>query len=170
MFTTATATTATTATTAATTTTVTSAAAAAGTTVIGDSAARASIAFGRKRGYYRLLFESGAVDAATFATLAGVAEPLGQAWLEEQRAAGLLRLIAAPTGRVDEYLLPGEFVPLLLGDHGQPEFEGARALLAAHRGELPAALAADRADHATTANTANPRHPTGRGNTTNPGD
>ncbi|HET8778616.1 MAG TPA: hypothetical protein VFM66_00980 [Agromyces sp.] len=110
-----------------------------------DSAARASIAFGRKRGYYRLLFENGAVDAATFARLAGVPEHHGRAWLEEQHAAGLLRLVAAPTGRVDEYLLPGEFVPLLLGDHGQPELEGARKLFATHRGELPAALAPDTA-------------------------
>ena len=125
----------------ATTASATTATAATVATVVSDSVARASIAFGRKRGYYRLLFENGAVDAATFATLAGVAEHLGRAWLEEQRAAGLLRLVAAPTGRVDEYLLPGEFVPLLLGDHGQPELEGARELLAAHRAELPAVLA-----------------------------
>jgi len=106
-------------------------------------AARASIAFGRKRGYYRLLFENGAVDAATFATIAGVPEHLGRAWLEEQRAAGVLRLVAAPIGDVDEYLLPGEFVPLLLGDRGQPEFAGARALLAERRSDVPPVLAND---------------------------
>jgi hypothetical protein len=103
--------------------------------------AHASIAFGRKRGYYRMLFENGAVDAATFAAIAGVPEHLGRAWLEEQRAAGVLRLVAAPTGDVEEYLLPGEFVPLLLGDRGQPELAGARALLAERRGEIPPVLA-----------------------------
>jgi hypothetical protein len=134
------------------------------TAAAGDSVARASIAFGRKRGYYRLLFENGPVDAATFATLAGVPEHFGRAWLEEQRAAGLLRLVAAPNGRVDEYLLPGEFVPLLLGDRGQPELAGARALLSARRAEVPAVLAANPANPATPANPANSReragHPT----------
>jgi hypothetical protein len=97
--------------------------------------ARASTAFGRKRGYYRLLFEAGPVDAATFAELAGVAERHGRAWLEEQVAAGVLRVVAGPTGG-EELLLPGEFVPVLLGDHGEPEFEGARRLLAEHRAEV----------------------------------
>jgi hypothetical protein len=97
--------------------------------------ARASTAFGRKRGYYRLLFEAGPVDAATFAELAGVTEHQGRAWLEEQVAAGVLRVVAGPTGG-EELLLPGEFVPVLLGDHGEPELEGARALLAEHRAEV----------------------------------
>ena len=98
--------------------------------------ARASIAFGRKRGYYRVLFEAGPVDAATFAELAGVPEHHGRAWLDEQLAAGVLRVVRAPDGDRDELLLPGEFVPILLGDHGEPEFAGARALLAEHRAEV----------------------------------
>jgi hypothetical protein len=98
--------------------------------------ARASIAFGRKRGYYRVLFDAGPVDAATFAELAGVPEHHGRAWLDEQLAAGLLRVVGAPHGDGGELLLPGEFVPVLLGDHGEPEFEGARALLAEHRAEV----------------------------------
>ena len=100
-----------------------------------DRRARASIAFGRKRGYYRVLFDAGPVDAATFAELAGVPEHHGRAWLDEQLAAGVLRIVRAPDGD-DELLLPGEFVPVLLGDHGEPEFEGARALLAEHRAEV----------------------------------
>ena len=104
--------------------------------------ARASIAFGRKRGYYRLLFEAGPVDAETFAGLAGVSELRARSWLEEQVAAGVLRVVAAPDGRNEELLLPGEYVPILLGDHGEPELEGARALLADHRDELPPVLAA----------------------------
>ena len=104
--------------------------------------ARASIAFGRKRGYYRLLFEAGPVDAETFAALAGVSEQRAHSWLEEQIAAGVLRVVAAPDGHHQELLLPGEYVPILLGDHGEPELEGARALLADHRDELPAVLAA----------------------------
>ncbi|HKH09107.1 MAG TPA: hypothetical protein VKA62_09180 [Agromyces sp.] len=101
-----------------------------------DRRARASIAFGRKRGYYRLLFDAGPVDAATFAELAGVPEHQGRVWLGEQVVAGLLRVVPAPTGDGEELLLPGEFVPVLLGDHGEPEFEGARALLAEHRAEV----------------------------------
>ena len=103
--------------------------------------ARASIAFGRKRGYYRLLFEAGPVDAETFAGLAGVSEVHARAWLEEQVAAGVLRVVASPDGDHDELLLPGEYVPLLLVDHGEPELEGARALLAEHRDEVPPVLA-----------------------------
>ena len=104
--------------------------------------ARASIAFGRKRGYYRLLFEAGPVDAETFAGLAGVSEHRARSWLEEQVAAGVLRVVASPDGHHEELLLPGEYVPILLGDHGEPEFEGARALLADHRDEVPSVLAA----------------------------
>lgn len=108
-----------------------------------DRVARASIAFGRKRGYYRLLFEAGPVDAATFATLAGVAEHLVRTWLEEQLAAGLLRLVPALPGDTAEFLLPGEFVPILLDDHGELDLAGARALLAEHRSELPSVLVAE---------------------------
>jgi hypothetical protein len=97
---------------------------------------RASIAFGRKRGYYRVLFDAGPVDAAMFAELAGVPEHHGRAWLDEQLAAGVLRVVQAPDGDRDELLLPGEFVPVLLGDHGEPEFAGARALLSEHRAEV----------------------------------
>ena len=100
-----------------------------------DRRTRASIAFGRKRGYYRLLFESGPVDAATFAALAGVTEHQARVWLEEQVDAGLLRIVDAPDGGREELLLPGEYVPILLGDHGEPELAGARSLLAEHRAE-----------------------------------
>lgn len=100
-----------------------------------DRRTRASIAFGRKRGYYRLLFESGPVDAATFAELAGVPEHQARVWLGEQADAGLLRVVNAPDGDHEELMLPGEYVPILLGDHGEPELAGARALLAEHRAE-----------------------------------
>jgi hypothetical protein len=109
----------------------------------GETAERrthASVAFGRKRGYYRVLFESGPVDAATFAELAGVPESSARTWLTEQLAAGLLRAVVAPDGGHDELLLPGEFVPILLGDRGESEFDGARRLLMEHRDELPHAL------------------------------
>jgi hypothetical protein len=111
-----------------------------------DRRTRASIAFGRKRGYYRLLFESGPVDPSTFAELAGV--PLHQArvWLEEQVDAGLLRVVDAPEGDREELLLPGEYVPILLGDHGEPELAGARALLAEHRVEAERVRAVADAD------------------------
>jgi hypothetical protein len=102
----------------------------------------ASIAFGRKRGYYRVLFESGPVDAATFAVLAGVAESNARAWLAEQLEAGILRAVDAPDGGHEELLLPGEYVPILLGDRGEPELEGARRLLELHRDELPHVLGA----------------------------
>jgi hypothetical protein len=122
-----------------TTATTTGAAATAATT--GDrSVARASIALGRTRGYYRLLFEAGPVDAATFAALVGVPEADARAWLAEQVAAGVLRLVRGPDAGSEEVLLPGEFVPILLGDHGEPELAGARALLGEHRDELPRLL------------------------------
>lgn len=100
-----------------------------------DRRIRASIAFGRTHGYYRALFEAGPVDAATFAGLVGVPERRGRAWLDEQLAAGLLRVVDAPDGDRRELLLPGEFVPILLGDRGEPELAGARALAAEHRAE-----------------------------------
>jgi hypothetical protein len=101
---------------------------------------RASIALGRRRGYYRVLFESGPVDAATFAVLARVPEAGARAWLAEQVAAGVLRAVRGPDVDHEELLLPGEFVPILLGDHGEPELAGARGLLDEHRHELPAVL------------------------------
>jgi hypothetical protein len=96
---------------------------------------RDSIAFGRRRGFYRVLFDSGPVDAATFAELAGVTEHRARVWLEEQVDAGLLRIVDAPDGGREELLLPGEYVPILLGDHGEPELAGARALQAEHRAD-----------------------------------
>lgn len=113
------------------------------TTTIGaaERVARASIAFGRKRGYYRVLFEAGPVDAATFAALAGVPERSARAWLAEQVDAGVVRTVQAPDGDREELLLPGEFVPILLDDHGEAEFAGARGLLAEHRDDLPHVLA-----------------------------
>lgn len=101
--------------------------------------ARASIAFGRKRGYYRVLFDAGPVDAATFAALAAVPEHGARVWLGEQLAAGILRTVPTPQG--EELLLPGEYVTALIGDHGEPELAGARALEVEHRAELPALLA-----------------------------
>lgn len=105
--------------------------------------ARASIAFGRKRGYYRVLFEAGPVDAATFAELAGVPKRRARAWLDEQLAAGVLRVVTAPSGDHAELLLPGEYVPLLLGHGTDPddhELDAARAMLADLRDELPPAF------------------------------
>jgi hypothetical protein len=101
-----------------------------------DRRTRASIALGRKHGYYRALFEAGPVDASTFAEIVGVTEPRSRAWLDEQVAAGLLRIVDAPDGHHREVLLPGEYVPILLGDHGERELAGARALLAEHRAEV----------------------------------
>jgi hypothetical protein len=99
--------------------------------------ARASIAFGRRRGYYRLLFESGPVDAAAFAALAGIPESSAATWLAEQLAAGILRAVLAPDGGHEELLLPGEFVPILLGDDGESELDGARRLLQERRDAEP---------------------------------
>jgi len=104
--------------------------------------ARASIAFGRRRGYYRVLFESGPVDAAAFAALAGVSESSAGTWLAEQLAAGILRAVLAPDGGHEELLLPGEFVPILLGDDGESELDGARRLLQEHRDAVPYVLQA----------------------------
>ena len=104
--------------------------------------ARASIAFGRRRGYYRLLFESGPVDAAAFAALAGIPESSAATWLAEQLAAGILRAVLAPDGGHEELLLPGEFVPILLGDDGQSELDGARRLLQERRDAVPHVLRA----------------------------
>ncbi|MFF2389310.1 hypothetical protein [Agromyces sp. NPDC058104] len=95
-----------------------------------------SIAVGRARGYYRVLFDAGPVDAETFAELAGVPEPSGRVWLEEQAGAGLLRVVRAPEGDRDELLLPGEYVPVLVNAADTREFSGARALLREHLVEV----------------------------------
>ncbi|MFE6964358.1 hypothetical protein ACFVAJ_04535 [Agromyces sp. NPDC057679] len=107
---------------------------------IGDS-----IAVGRERGYYRVIFDAGPVDAETFAELAGVPEQSGRIWLEEQAGAGMLRVVRAPDGVGEELLLPGEYVPVLVSDEDTPEFSGARALLREHLAEVERvrALAAD---------------------------
>ncbi|MDR6905246.1 hypothetical protein J2X63_000932 [Agromyces sp. 3263] len=127
-----------------TTTTATTTASTHAAAVHADDAAerraRASIAFGRRRGYYRVLFESGPVDAAEFAVLAGIPESSAGTWLAEQLAAGILRAVLAPDGRHDELLLPGEYVPILLGDDGESELDGARRLLQEHRDALPHVL------------------------------
>ncbi|MGR2751997.1 hypothetical protein [Agromyces arachidis] len=102
-------------------------------------AAYASIAHGTIRGYYRSLLESGPVDAATFAAIAGVGEREAQDWIAEQLAHGLLRAVRGPRGEA-AVILPGEFVPILLDDRGQAEFAAARALLARHADALPASL------------------------------
>ena len=125
-----------------TTTTTTAAAAAVHAVDAAERRARASIAFGRRRGYYRVLFESGPVDAAAFAVLAGIPESSAGAWLAEHLEAGILRVVLAPDGGHDELLLPGEFVPILLGDHGESELDGARRLLQEHRDAVPHVLRA----------------------------
>jgi hypothetical protein len=107
-----------------------------------DRRTRASIAFGRTRGYYRVLFEAGPVDAATFAELAGIPERNARSWLAEQLEAALLHAVTAPDGEHEELLLPGEYVPILLGDHGESELDGARRLLEEHRDEIPHVLEA----------------------------
>ena len=103
-----------------------------------DRRTRDSVALGRDRGYYRVLFEAGPVDPPTFAELVGVPDSRGRVWIDEQVAAGLLHVVDAPGGRHYEVLLPGEYVPILLGDHGERELAGARALLAEHLGRHPA--------------------------------
>ncbi|MRG61696.1 hypothetical protein GE115_17695 [Agromyces sp. CFH 90414] len=111
------------------------------TATASEGRVRASIAVGRARGYYRVLFDAGPVDVATFAVLAGAAEEAASEWLAVQLAGGILRLVPSPAGGGgDEFLLPGEHVVALLGDDGGPELAGARALLAEHRDELPVAL------------------------------
>ena len=103
---------------------------------------RASIAFGRKRGY------SPAVrcrprDVAEFAGLAGMPRgvpPPGSTSSSTPRCCASSRRPMTATTRRGELLLPGEHVPILLDDHGEPEFEGARAMLAEHRDEVPPVL------------------------------
>lgn len=110
------------------------------TSTLATHRGRASVAFGRKRGYYRLLFDAGAVDAGTFAELAGLPEDRARGWLDEQVAVGVLRVVAGPSGHRDEFLLPGEWVPLLVDGGDDRALDGARAMLEQRRSELPEAL------------------------------
>ena len=107
---------------------------------------RASIAVGRERGYYRVLFDSGPVTVAEFARLAGMPEERADAWIAEQLDAEVLRTVPSSIdGRGDdepELLLPGEHVPILLGDRGEAEFSGARAMLAERRDDVAPVIAA----------------------------
>ncbi|GAA1060750.1 hypothetical protein [Agromyces bracchium] len=100
------------------------------------SIAYASIAHGTSRGYYRVLFESGPVDAAAFATLAGVSMRESQRWLTEQLGFGLLRPVEATA----EVYLPGEFAPVLLDARDPAELDSARRMLAERSGDLPEVL------------------------------
>jgi hypothetical protein len=108
--------------------------------VLAEQWAYASIAHGTARGYYRVLFDAGPVDVDAFARLAGVSKEESQRWLAEQVGLGLLRPVTVEPGRPAEFHLPGEFVPVLLDDHGQREFDGARRLFAEHADELPQVL------------------------------
>ena len=56
----------------------------------------ASIAVGRERGYYRVLFDSGPVTVAEFARLAGMPEERAGAWIAEQLDAEVLRTVPSP--------------------------------------------------------------------------
>ena len=80
------------------------------------------------------------MDAATFAELAGIPEANARSWLAEQLEAALLHAVTAPDGESAELLLPGEYVAILLGDHGEAELDGARRLLEEHRDEIPHVL------------------------------
>ena len=106
----------------------------------------ASIAVGRERGYYRVLFDSGPVTVAEFARLAGMPEERAGAWIAEQLDAEVLRTVPSPIDGDDdgerELLLPGEHVPILLGDRGEAEFTGARAMLVERRDDVAPAIAA----------------------------
>ena len=110
---------------------------------------RASIAVGRERGYYRVLFDAGPVTVAEFARLAGVSEERAGAWIAEQLDAEVLRVVPSAIdsdgdgdGGERELLLPGEHVPILLGDRGEAEFSGARAMLAERRDDVAPVVAA----------------------------
>ena len=108
---------------------------------------RASIAVGRERGYYRVLFDSGPVTVAEFARLAGMPEERAAAWITEQLDAEVLRSVPSSVGGSgddgeSELLLPGEHVPILLGDQGEAEFSGARAMLAERRDDVAPVIAA----------------------------
>lgn len=105
-----------------------------------SSLAYASIAHGTVRGYYRVLFEAGPVDAAAFAALAGVSRRESQRWLAEQLELGLLRPVAPTVPPVTEVYLPGEFAPVLLDGHGPAELAAARRMFAEHADELPEVL------------------------------
>ncbi|GAA1055300.1 hypothetical protein GCM10017608_24210 [Agromyces luteolus] len=104
------------------------------------SLAYASIAHGASRGYYRVLFESGPVDATAFATLVGVSRRESERWLAEQLRFGLLRPVNPTSGPTAEAYLPGEFVPILLDARDPAELDSARRMLAARADDLPQVL------------------------------
>lgn len=106
------------------------------------TSAYASIAHGTTRGYYRVLFESGPVDAAVFAGLAGVSVRESRRWLSEQCDLGLLRPVsgASAVGSESEVYLPGEFVPILVDGRGLIGFDGARRMFEARVDSLPDVL------------------------------
>lgn len=110
--------------------------------VVETAASYASIAHGTAHGYYRVLFESGPVDAAAFAGLAGVSVAESRRWLAEQLELGLLRPVSgtAGIGSEPEVYLPGEFVPVLLDGRGLIEFDAARRMFEARVDSLPEVL------------------------------
>ncbi|MGR0320993.1 hypothetical protein [Agromyces sp. ZXT2-3] len=127
------------------TVTTTGSASAVAPTATASPGAYASIARGTLHGYYRVLFESGPVDAAAFAGFAGITVRESRRWLAEQVELGLLRPVAGPADPDDahaEIYLPGEFVPVLLDGRGLPEFDAARRMFEARADDLPAVLRA----------------------------
>lgn len=76
-----------------------------------------TIELGRRLGLYQVLFDSGAITAAEFATEAGIAERYAREWLEQQAAAGILDVVRESHSPHDrEYLLPGSHVRVLLDE------------------------------------------------------
>jgi len=78
------------------------------------SAELLSIELGRRLHLYDVLFESGPVTAADFATAAGIAPHYAREWLEQQSVAGILDVVWPGAVETREYLLPGAHVPVLV--------------------------------------------------------
>ncbi|WP_400995736.1 hypothetical protein [Agromyces sp. GXQ0307] len=110
------------------------------TVEIASSDGYASIARGTMHGYYRVLFESGPVDAAAFAGFVGITVAESRRWLTEQLRLGLLRLVDPTSGEAAEVYLPGEFAPVLIDGRHSGELDSARRMLAQRADDLPEVL------------------------------
>ncbi|WP_353808665.1 hypothetical protein [Agromyces sp. SYSU T00194] len=93
----------------------------------------ASIARGMRCGWYRTLFDLGPVTVDGFAAAVGTGRAAAAGWIDRQVDAGVLRVAGTDATGEALVLLPGEHVTALLGDRGDDELSGARAMAQHYR-------------------------------------
>ncbi|GEM_PF-3071101 len=101
-----------------------------------DVRVAASMARGMRCGWYRTLFELGPVTVDAFADEVGIGRAAATGWIGRQVDADVLRVVGTDATGEPLVLLPGEHVTALLGDRGEDELSGARAMALHYRDRM----------------------------------